>query len=140
MDPLTPRRRVVIDASVVLGLLDSQDPLHRPASDTVAALRQDDTEIVLPSFVLAEVLIGVGAFDIGAIELRRDQLEAAVGPAFPVDGRVATAAAHRCAESRSMRLPEALLLGTADVVGAEQVLTGDARLAAIDPRVRVIGR
>jgi predicted nucleic acid-binding protein len=140
VDPLTPARRVVLDSSVVLGVLDPQDALHRPASEAVVRARDEGAEFVLPAIVLAEVLVGVARLDPGAIVLRRDQLLAAFGPAHPVDATVATAAAQRYADGPDLRLADALVLAVADVVGADDVLTADTRLQAADARVRLVGR
>jgi PIN domain nuclease of toxin-antitoxin system len=47
-------------------------------------------------------------------------------------------AARRRARHRSLRLPDALVLATADVAAADVVLTGGKRWADMDPRIEVI--
>jgi predicted nucleic acid-binding protein len=50
---------VVLDARVVLALLDPQDALHTSAARAVRAHRAEGSRILLPASVLAEVLVGV---------------------------------------------------------------------------------
>jgi predicted nucleic acid-binding protein len=138
--PLSGGRRVVVDASVVLGVLDGQDALHRPASEAVTRARAAGTGFVLPATVLAEVLVGVARLDPGAVDLRREQLRAAFGEARAVDADVAAAAARRCADAPHLRLADALVLAVADVEQADEVLTADARMLGVDGRIRVVGR
>ncbi len=49
---------VVVDASVVLGLLDPADAHHSSATRAVKKVRADGDEIILPASALAEVLVG----------------------------------------------------------------------------------
>lgn len=63
----------------------------------------------------------------------------AFGPVRPLDEEVAVAAARRRARHPRLRLPDALVLATADVEDADTVLTGDRRWAALDHRVVIVG-
>ena len=136
--PRRPGRRVVLDATVVVGVLDPSDALHRPSTEAVEAARSSGADLVLPATVLAEVLVGIARTDAGALDLRRRQLVAAFGEPHPVDADVAAAAAARCGRMRALRLADALVLGVADVVGAEGILTLDRRWAVMDERVAVV--
>lgn len=49
---------VVLDASVVLALLDPQDAFHQAATTAVREHRADGAQVALPASVLAEVLVG----------------------------------------------------------------------------------
>lgn len=131
-------RRVVLDAGIVVGVLDPSDALHRPSTNAVNDARADGAVFVLPATVLAEVLVGIARTDAGALDLRREQLVAAFGAPHPIDGEVAAAAAVRCGAMRALRLADALVLGVADVVEAATILTLDTRWAAMDPRVSVV--
>lgn len=64
---------------------------------------------------------------------------AAFGAPFPLNEDVAVAAALWRARHSSLRLPDALVLATADVGAADAILTGDKRWRRLDPRVEVIG-
>ncbi len=63
----------------------------------------------------------------------------AFGPVRPLDEAVSVAAARRRAKHPNLRLPDALVLATADVDAAARVLTGDRRWQSLDERVEVVG-
>lgn len=132
------RRRIVLDATVVVGVLDPNDVLHRPSTEAVSEARAEGADFVIPATVLAEVLVGIARTDEGALDLRRRQLISAFGEPYPIDADVATAAAARCAQMRALRLSDALVLGVADVVEASAILTLDTTWAAYDKRVSVV--
>jgi predicted nucleic acid-binding protein len=94
---------------------------------------------MLPAIVLAEVLVGAARRGEEELRLRREQLTAAFGVPVPVDEVVAVAAASLRARHRFLRMPDALVLATADVTAAEVVLTGDKKWSAVDQRVELIG-
>ncbi|HEY1617465.1 MAG TPA: PIN domain-containing protein [Streptosporangiaceae bacterium] len=130
---------VVLDASVVLALLDPQDALHEPVSAAARCRSGRGEEFILPASVLAEVLVGAARRGEAALGATRQRTVAAFGSPYPVDEEVAAAAARRRARHRTLRLPDALVLATADAAGADEVLTGDKRWAGLDERVQVIG-
>jgi predicted nucleic acid-binding protein len=129
---------VVLDASVVLALFDPEDALHSSASTAVRRRRDAGDEFILPASVLAEVLVGAAKRGDGELASRRALAIAAFGPPRPLDEEVAVAAARRRARHRSPRLPDALVIATAGVAGADAVLTGDKRWEGMDPRITVI--
>ncbi len=125
---------VVLDAGVVIGILEIDDP-HHEASE--AALRRyRDEDLRLPASAYAEALVRPahrGAADlaiaaIGEFALRIDPIERASAE---------TAAAIR-ARHRSLRLPDALVLGYAEVIDADVVLTTDRRWKRVSDRVHVV--
>jgi predicted nucleic acid-binding protein len=129
---------IVLDASVVLALLDPQDALHEAAIDALRAHRAKKVRFVLPASVFAEVLVGVARLGDEALDQRRNQIVAAFGPPVALDEPVAVAAARLRAKHRSLRLPDAVVLATAQVLDAQAVLTGDKRWDRIDSRVRLV--
>ena len=129
---------VGLDASVVLALFDPEDALHSSASTAARRRRDTGNEFILPASVLAEVLVGAAKRGDGELASRRALAIAAFGPPRPLDEEVAVAAARRRARHRSLRLPDALVIATADVAGADAVLTGDKRWEGMDPRITVI--
>jgi predicted nucleic acid-binding protein len=122
----------------VLALFDPDAALHAAAAAAARRWRDAGETFMLPATVLAEVLVGA-AHDKTQLENRRSLAVAAFGSPWPVDEAVAVAAAVRRARHRTLRLPDALVLATADAVGAQAVLTGDKRWRGIDPRVEVVG-
>jgi hypothetical protein len=87
--------------------------------------------------VLAEVLVGVARLGDEGLDQRRSQIVAAFGPSVALDEPVAVSAARRRARHRSLRLPDAVVLATAEVLDARRPhrrqavgagrLTGEAR-------------
>jgi predicted nucleic acid-binding protein len=130
---------VVLDASIVLGMLDPQDALHGPAATRVTECVRTGEQLLLPASALAEVLVGVARRDRAAVTQRRRALESLCGAPRVLDGDVAAAAAELRAAHRSLRLPDALVIATGVVDDADAVLTGDKRWSGIDPRVELIG-
>lgn len=129
---------VVLDSSIVLALLDPDDVLHASSADAVRHWRDFSDGFLLPAVVLAEVLVGAARGGAAELTTRRDLIVAAFGAPYPVDEEVAVAAARRRAGHRSLRLPDALVIATADVAGAGAILTGDKRWHGIDARIKII--
>ncbi len=129
---------VVTDTSVLLALFDPEDALHVCSAQAARRRRDAGDSFVLPVTVLAEVLVGAARRSEEEAATRKRLTIAAFGPAHPVDEAVAVAAALRRARHRSLRLPDALVLATADVVGADTILTGDKRWYGLDSRVEVV--
>ena len=127
---------VVLDSSVVIAFLDPDDALHESAVPALTDHRHD--ALVIPASVYAEILVA---------PYRRGSEAAAEVEAFLADldvrieaitEAIARAAARLRSGSRSLRLPDALVIATADEIDAENVLTGDASLAGISPRVTLV--
>ncbi|HEX5492959.1 MAG TPA: PIN domain-containing protein [Mycobacteriales bacterium] len=129
---------VVLDSSVVLALLDPDDVLHASSAGAVRQWRDSSDGFLLPAVVLAEVLVGAARGGAAELATRRDLIVDAFGAPYPVDEEVAVAAARRRAGHRSLRLPDALVIATADVAGATAILTGDKRWHRIDARIQII--
>jgi predicted nucleic acid-binding protein len=129
---------VALDTSVILALFDPDDALHAAAAAAARRLRDAGETFLMPATVLAEVLVSA-ATDEAQLERRRSLAVAAFGSPWPVDEAVAVAAAVRRTRHRTLRLPDALVLATADVAGADLVLTGNKRWRDTDPRVELIG-
>lgn len=127
---------VVLDASVVIGFLDPEDTLHTASVRAVSAHRDDDLR--LPASAYAEILVAphrAGVDAVAAIEIFLTDLVIKVEP---ITKEVATSAARLRAERRTLRLPDALVLATAEELGADAVLSGDASWAKISERVTVV--
>jgi len=127
---------VVLDASVVIAFLDPDDALHESAVDALAEHQHDD--LVASASVYAEILVGPfrkGAQAVAAVEAFLEDFAVRIEPITPP---IARAAARLRGGSKRVRLPDALVLATADEVGADAVLTGDDSWAKISRRVRLV--
>ncbi len=127
---------VVLDASVVIAFLDSDDTLHDAA---VAALTEHQhDELMIPASVYAEILVGPYRRGAG----RETEVDAFLTDFAiriePISPAIARSAAQLRSESRSLRLPDAFVLATADEVDAATVLTGDGSWASLSGRVKLV--
>jgi predicted nucleic acid-binding protein len=127
---------VVLDTSIVIAFLDPDDALHEAA---VRALtdRQHD-ELIVPASAYAEMLVGPYRSGAKAVAKVESFLEDFAIRIEPITATIARAAARFRGRSKSLRLPDALVLATADELEAEMVLTGDASWARSSRRVTVI--
>jgi predicted nucleic acid-binding protein len=131
---------VVLDASVIIALFDPLDALHAPAAAAARSRRDAGDQFIVPASVLAEVLVSAARKGDAELAARRALTIGAFGSPYPLDEDVAVAAARRRARHQALRLPDALVLATADVVAADVVLTGDKQWGALDRRVSVPGQ
>ena len=127
---------IVIDASVVIGFLDATDAHHEAAVAALAAAASDD--LVLPATAYAEVLVAPARKGRAVVDRVEEALAALTMRLESVTPAIARAAATLRARHRSLRLPDALVLATADVLGAAKVLTADRAWAKIRRNVRLI--
>jgi predicted nucleic acid-binding protein len=128
---------VVLDASVVIGLVHVADAHHDRSVEAVGERHLRGDHFVLPTSVLAESLVGTYRAGADAGDDLCSELLAAFGPERAPDAQVARVCAQLLARRPSLRLPDALVIATGIVDDAE-VLTCDQRLASIDDRVRVL--
>lgn len=124
----------VLDAGVVIALLDPDDVHHAVSID--ALTDHADDRLLLPASAYAELL--VAPMRAGRLDEVRGRLHELAIDVLPVDAEVAEHAAALRAEHPPLRLPDALVLASAGVVGADGVLTIDRRWARF-PDVRVVG-
>src|SRR2546422_9012547 len=103
---------IVLDAGVVIALLDANDRHHVEARRSFERARAAGDQFVLPASAYAEVLVGPLRRDpssAGVVDAFLDALPATVAPA---DRDVAGAAATLRAQQRRLRPPEAVVLAT----------------------------
>ncbi len=127
---------IALDASVLIALLDPNDPHHQQARACLDAHADDDLRI--PAHTLAEALVHPArAGKERAARRLIAGLEIAVDP---IDEEVAVAAARlRARHGPALRLPDALVIAYADVSKAKSVLTADARWIGLSRRVELVG-
>lgn len=126
---------VVLDSSVVIGLIEPSDPCHAGSRRAIAEALRNGAEFLLPMSVLSEVL--VSAYRQGTAQERHRDIVQAFGLPHPFEEGAALKAAELRARHRSLRLPDALVVATG-VVAKATVLTCDKRLIGVDGCVQVI--
>lgn len=133
----------VVDAGVLIGFLDRNDPHYQGAADALAATVDRGDRIVVPSCALAEMLVGPSRQGPHAVAAVLQLIERVPLEIAPLDKDVAVAAAALRAKHRAIKLPDALVLATATVAEADVLLTTDrgwptARRLAIDVSIQII--
>lgn len=124
---------VILDASVIIAFLDPRDASHERA---VKALTSAD-ERRIPASVLAEVLVHPHRQGPAAVAHVERALEAMSTGVEPLTGAIARAAASLRARHARLRLGDALVIATGDVLGAD-VLTADRGFSGVSRRVRLV--
>jgi predicted nucleic acid-binding protein len=129
----------VLDAGIVIAALDASDTHHGASVQALREARASGAALVVPASAYAEALVGPsrrGTDAVATIDAFLDALPATVEPATREVAR--EAAALRAKHGRALRLPDALVLATAIVIGADRVLTTDAGWPASSARVEVV--
>ncbi len=130
----------VLDAGVLIAALDATDAHHAASVAALRAARQAGDGIVLPASAYAEALVGPSRRGAEAVATVDDFVDALPAAVEPVSREVAREAAGlRARHGRSLRLPDALVLATAVVVGADLVLTTDAEWPETGIAAQVVG-
>ena len=119
---------LILDASVLIGLLDTADSHHEAAVDDVEAadLRGDD--LVTPASAYSEALVAFARA--GRVADAREAIAAMGIVVTPLTAAIGEHAAQLRAAHERLRLPDAIVLATARVLDAEP-LTYDDRLARV---------
>ncbi|HEY5942737.1 MAG TPA: PIN domain-containing protein [Solirubrobacterales bacterium] len=121
---------VVLDSGVVVGFLDRQDALHEAADAAVRELVRGQ-RLLASVVTYAEVLTGarLGHHDEGDVVGFFSGLLSAV---LPVDVAVADKAADLRSRFKSLRMPDALILATAEMnPDIDLIVTGDRQLTKV---------
>src|SRR2546425_11355404 len=129
---------VVVDASVILGVLDPEDSHHASATRALKRARANGDDIILPASALAEVLVGASRLGAGAVRTTEAFVDTIVDQVHSIDRSVARSAAAYRSAHKSIRLPDAFVLAVGATLNADTVLTADTRWAKVDRRVHVI--
>lgn len=126
---------VVLDASVVIALLDSSDAHHAAAAEAIRQVRRE--ALVLPASAYAEILVDPWRRGTGAVAVARGFVSDLGIRIEPLTAEIGERAARLRARHGALRLPDALVLATADVLDAP-VLTCDRGWRRVSRLARVI--
>jgi predicted nucleic acid-binding protein len=131
---------ILLDSTVIVGFLDADDDLHEV---TVARFKEivDSHSLVASVISYAEVMTGasLGHHAEDAVDGFFDAL---VKDLLPVDRRIAARAAALRGKRRSLPMPDALILATADLHNqVESVLCADGdwpKVRGLDCQVELL--
>lgn len=119
---------LILDANVLIGLLDASDAHHERAITDVEAADLAGRALILPASAYSEVLV---AFARAERTAEARHAIAAMGITVePLDADTAARSAELRARHRRLRLPDAMVLAAATPAGRD-LLTYDARLAKL---------
>jgi predicted nucleic acid-binding protein len=119
----------------VIALIEARDAHH--VGSHASLLRHTEDELIMPASAYAEVLVRP-AREGRVAEVRADLRTLALR--IDVIGEASAEAAARLrARFTSLRLPDALVLGHAEAIGADVVLTTDRRWRRVAANVAVVG-
>jgi len=131
---------VVLDSDAVIGFLDRKDALHDAADAAIRDLVRGQ-QLLVSVVTYAEVLTGalLGHHDKAQVQGFFAQL---ISEVLPVDMTVADKAAEFRSHLKPLRMPDALILATAETnPDADLLVTGDAqapKVPGLDCAVRLL--
>ena len=130
----------VVDAGVIIGLLDADDAHHAGARKALAAALDRGDELALPASAFAECLVAPARSGRDAMRAVDELLADLPAEVEPITRQVASRAALlRAKHGGRLRLPDALVLATALHLRADRVLTTDAGWPSVGVAVEVVG-
>lgn len=116
-----------VDAGVIIAFLDRDDVHHDAARATLARALDDAERLSISASALAECLVGPARRNTKAVELVRTVIDRLPVSVVNLDAEIPTRAAMLRARHRSLKLPDALVLATAEHSGADHLITTDRR-------------
>lgn len=121
---------VVLDSDAVVGFIDVADELHGAADAAIRDLAGRE-RLLVSVVTYAEVVTGarIGHHDLDAVS---GFFADVISRIVPVDPEVADRASALRAGTRSLQMPDALIVATAELdAEAEALLTGDRAVAKL---------
>jgi predicted nucleic acid-binding protein len=117
---------LILDASVLIGLLDTADAHHDRAVDEVEAADRDGNQLLLPASAYSETLVAFARA--GRLDDARRAITAMGITIVPLTDTIAERAAELRARHTRLRLPDAIVLATAREMGGS-LLSYDRKLS-----------
>lgn len=116
-----------LDAGVIIAFLDADDAHHDAARSALTDALHNTERLELAASVLAECLVGPARAGPKAVAVVRTLIERLPASVVDLDAEIAAQAAGLRARHRSLKLPDALVLATAEQSGADQLITTDRK-------------
>ena len=126
----------LLDSSIVIGALNRDDAIHEAAVRAVRAER-DRNALAISALTYAEILVGplrAGGWAVAVVERFAAQMRI-----VDLSPDIARLAAELRA-ARGLKLPDAVIVATGLRLGADVILTADARWKGIEKVAVVDGR
>jgi predicted nucleic acid-binding protein len=128
----------VVDAGVLIGVLDSDDAHHGEAVRLLSAAAAAGDRMVVPASAYAETLVGPARRGAAAQRAVDEFLADLAADVEPVTRQSAARAAQlRAKHGPRLKLPDALVIATAMHLKADRILTTDRRWPRQAIRVEV---
>jgi predicted nucleic acid-binding protein len=119
---------LILDATVLIGLLDTADAHHAVAIDDVEAADRAGTPLLTPASAYSEALAAIA--HAGRVADAREAVAGMGISVTPLTSMIAERAAQLRAGHDGLRLPDAIVLATAQNLDAD-LLTYDDRLSRL---------
>jgi predicted nucleic acid-binding protein len=119
---------LILDASVLIGLLDTADAHHERAINDVETADRDGRELWLPASAYSETLVAFARA--GRLDEARQAVGAMGITVVPLTDTIAERGAELRARHDRLRLPDAIVLATAQELGG-RLLSYDRRLSQL---------
>lgn len=128
----------VVDAGVIIGVLDADDAHHQAAVRVLTQVIGDGDRIAVPASAYAEALVGPARRGTSPRRAVDDFLADLAADVEPITRQTAARAAElRAAHGRRLKLPDALIVATALHLKADRILTTDRRWPKLPVQVVV---
>jgi predicted nucleic acid-binding protein len=116
----------VVDAGVLIGFLDAEDAHHKAAHRELAEAQERRDRIALPASALAESLVGPARRSPEDLATAQEFIDRLPIEVAELTREIVVAAATLRARHRArLKLPDALVIATAQVLDADVLLTTD---------------
>jgi len=116
-----------LDAGVIIAFLDGADAHHNAARSALSTSVDNAERLAIAASALAECLVGPARRSTKAVELVRTVIDRLPVSVVHLDEEIATQAAMLRARHRSLKLPDALVIATAEHYSADRLITTDRK-------------
>ena len=118
----------VVDAGIIIGVLDASDSHHDAAVQALSTVVSDGDAIAVPASAYAEALVAPARRGAAARRAMDEFLADLAAEVEPITRQAAARAAElRAVHGRRLKLPDALVVAIAMHLDARRILTTDRR-------------
>jgi predicted nucleic acid-binding protein len=114
-----------LDAGVIIAFLDGADAHHDAARSALSSAVDNADRLSIAASALAECLVGPARRSTKAVQLVRTVIDRLPVSVVHLDEEIATQAAMLRARQPSLKLPDALVIATAEHSSADLLITTD---------------